>query len=119
MAREMIEPITSELRARAADPSLRIGRGTLPATLRALPRGWALVTQVEPLAHLDPELLAAAGATTHVVDSLAIDALDRLPAFVRAQHLPHSVIDEADLGPAAVDALLVLVLGPAPHPTPA
>ena len=74
----MTDSITDELRARAADPPLRIGRGMLPETLRALPRGWALVTQVEPLAHLDPALLAAAGATTHLVDSLTIDALDRL-----------------------------------------
>ncbi len=88
MAREMIEPITNELRARAADPLLRIGRGMLPGTLRALPRGWALVTQVEPLAHLDPALLAAAGATTHLVDSLAVDALGRLIAELPPGNAP-------------------------------
>jgi glycerol-1-phosphate dehydrogenase [NAD(P)+] len=84
----MTDSITDALRARAADPPLRIGRGTLPATLRALPRGWALVTQVEPLAHLDPALLAAAGATTHLVDSLTIDALDRLVAALPQASAP-------------------------------
>ncbi len=54
------------------------------------------------------------------VDRAAIrEALVGLPAFVRAQHLPHSVVDEVDLRPVAVDALLALVLGPASHATPA
>jgi glycerol-1-phosphate dehydrogenase [NAD(P)+] len=34
-----------------------------------------------------------------------------LPAFVRQAGLPYSIIDEADLGPAAVDALLDAVTG--------
>ena len=76
----MTELITPDLLARAADPPLRVGRGTLPATLRALPHGWSLVTQAEPLAHLDPGLIAAAGASTHLVDSLAVEALHRLAA---------------------------------------
>jgi len=42
-----------------------------------------------------------------------------LPAYVRAQHVPHSVFDEADPVLAAVDAPLVRVPGPAPHPTAA
>ncbi len=46
-------------------------------------------------------------------------ALVGLPAFVRAQGLPHSIIDEADLGPASVDAFLARALGPALYATPA
>jgi glycerol-1-phosphate dehydrogenase [NAD(P)+] len=74
----MTESITDDLRARAADPPLRIGRGILPGALRALSPGWALVTQTEPLAHVEATLLTAAGATLHLVDSLAIGALERL-----------------------------------------
>jgi len=76
----MIEPITDALRLRAMSPALRIGRGTFPTTLRALPPGWALVTQAEPLAHVDPELLEAAAGAPHLVDSLAPEALARLVA---------------------------------------
>ncbi|MCY7418740.1 MAG: iron-containing alcohol dehydrogenase [Chloroflexi bacterium] len=37
--------------------------------------------------------------------------LEGLPAFVRQAGLPYSIIDEADLGPAAVEALLEVVTG--------
>ena len=37
--------------------------------------------------------------------------LEGLPAFVRQAGLPYSIIDEADLGPAAVKALLEVVTG--------
>ena len=84
----MPDRLDPDLVRRAANPPLRIGRGLLPATLRALPRGWSLVTQVEPLAHLDPALLETAGATTHVVDSLAVDALDRLVAELPPGNAP-------------------------------
>jgi glycerol-1-phosphate dehydrogenase [NAD(P)+] len=40
------------------------------------------------------------------------EAVLGLPGFVREQRLPYSIIDQADLGPAAVDALLSWVLGP-------
>lgn len=77
---EMRDRLDPDLLRRAASPPLRIGRGMVPATLRALPRGWSLVTQAEPLAHVDPALIASVGATTHLVDSLDVDALDRLVA---------------------------------------
>ena len=75
----MIDPITDDLLRRAAGPPLRIGRGALAATLGELADGWSLVTQPEPLAQVDPALLATAGSTS-LIDSLGLDDLDRLVA---------------------------------------
>lgn len=49
------------------------------------------------------------------IDRSAVrEALLSLPGFVREQGLPYSVIQQADLGPVAVDVLLAEVLGPPP-----
>jgi glycerol-1-phosphate dehydrogenase [NAD(P)+] len=63
----------------------------------------------------DPERVAAfldtCGVAWHPADqgldrAVLREALLGLPDFVRAPRLPHSIIDEADLGPAAVERLL-------------
>jgi len=76
----MIEPITDVLRLRAMSPALRIGRGAFLAMLRSLPPGWALVTQAEPLAHVDLSALGVLAGVPHLVDSLAPKALALLVA---------------------------------------
>lgn len=61
---------------RAMHPDLRVGHGILPAEV-ARPRDrYALVSQPEPLAVLDPSIAAAATATL-VADSLDEAALER------------------------------------------
>ncbi len=65
-----------ELRERAKAPTLEFGAGILTERLRA-EGSYLLLTQPEPLAVLDPEVVRAA-AGVHLVDSLEHDALARI-----------------------------------------
>ncbi len=61
---------------RAKHPDLRVGHGILPAEVARAGGRYALVSQPEPLAVLDPSIAAAATATL-VADSLDEAALER------------------------------------------
>jgi glycerol-1-phosphate dehydrogenase [NAD(P)+] len=69
--------------AAAMDPPIHVERGGTVAVLAGLAGPWVLVTQVEPLAALPPDLTARAAAV-FAVDSLARADLEALVAGIPA-----------------------------------
>jgi glycerol-1-phosphate dehydrogenase [NAD(P)+] len=72
-------PAPADLVALARAVPIEVGSGILAAALGSLADGWLLVTQAEPLALVDPGLVAAA-ERVEIVDSLARADLDALAA---------------------------------------
>ena len=67
---------------RASHPDLRVGRGLLGPELARLTGRWALVTQAEPLALLEPSIRAGAAVT------LVAESLDETVLEAAAADLP-------------------------------
>jgi glycerol-1-phosphate dehydrogenase [NAD(P)+] len=73
----------SALLERAKRPDLRIGRGILAAAVAELSGSYALISQPQPLLHVDPEIVTRAAATLEA-DSLDEAHLRDLAARVPA-----------------------------------
>lgn len=76
---QVIETPDGDLIERAKSPVLRIGRDVLAAEIAALPGRYALLTQPEPAALVDPAIVGRAAATV-MVGSLAAADLETLVA---------------------------------------
>jgi glycerol-1-phosphate dehydrogenase [NAD(P)+] len=73
----------ASLLERASYPDLRVGRGILPGELGALTGSWLLVSQPEPLAALEPSVVARA-AGVRLAETLEEGALEAAAASVAA-----------------------------------
>jgi glycerol-1-phosphate dehydrogenase [NAD(P)+] len=91
------------------------GRSFVHGELIAL--GTMLMATLQRNAPLRPRRILEACRVRWRPDAIGVDrsvvreTLLGLRDFVRDQRLPHSIIDEADLAPAATDALIASVLG--------